>query len=90
MFGAIDTKSHKLKEIVRKKSLDQFIWQIEVVENYHVMSSVFFWIGIAIGMKIWMERLLEGDVRLGELWRPLDIETTNVVWFSHLILRWNY
>lgn len=42
MFGAIDTKSHKLKEIVRKKSLDQFIWQIEVVENYHVMSNVFF------------------------------------------------
>lgn len=49
------------------------------MENYHVMSSVFFWIGIAIGMKIWMQGLLEGDVLSGELWRPLDIETTNVV-----------
>lgn len=42
------------------------------MENYHVMGSVFFWIGIVIGMKIWMERLLEGGVRLGESWRPLD------------------
>lgn len=42
MFGAIDTKSRKLKEIVRKKSLDQFIWQIGFVENYHVIGSVFF------------------------------------------------
>lgn len=90
MFGAIDTKSRKLREIVRKKSLDQFIWQIEVVENYHFMGSMFFWICIVIDMKIWMERLLVGGVRLGELWRPVDLKTTNVVWFRHLILQRNY